>query len=821
MSKKTINFSVDEINNLLTLTDNSSFVSVEKYGIKPGYDVDVEDNTTKFQQMINDCKNKKVIVFPAGDFVFNSIDLGEKNNITIKGVSSNFASFAQKDINTGEITDTFTRIICNEENGKTFFNHKNCVLVLDHIAFYNLAKDENGNFIDNQEAKDCIFMKHTRSEGANKNVEKGKVFATDCAFYGWKVVFGCKFTMQHLEDEWGTGLQESTYQSENDNGEDGVGYYKQSCVVANRCRFTRNGVGVNQTVDGRLIDCSFNKNDYAIVFRENSGFSTILGCRIEWNNYNGIYSDKAHEVNVSNCEFDCNGHAGLYATNNTNSIFKNSSYRRNGAKIETQEDESHKKDFERNVHIYAKGNIDCNFTGNTTVAKPISDVGSAAERPSNCSCFIENDNCVISLNNLRGCTCSNKVEANYVRYNINCVITDNNPKLAQESFAPDNGTVIKNNQIAVSQICQVALSYYKARYKEDGTPFFIYDTAHTPTSDQYDPTSEEWSGAIDCSTFIGLVLRGIPFEKSPYTTVLGSTINIDSDSVEEDNYYDNTFETDAETGGYTNSSLIANDLEYPWALNLFEWKYPVEIGGDPAQVRRASQIAEWMQAMGWEIPLDEQFTNVEPGDIIFWAKKKSDGTFIREKRFMHISHVAMCYNKVKAPDDYPEGYPIKHTMMEVTTVSPYVLNRSLEKCSPGSVVMVCRPNLGSFDPKTRIGNITNLYNITDIDEYFYEGTVYLTSKITDGLPEAFSNGSHLMLDVTITRTRVGKIYSITQKLWDAKNPDRIYIRSQYNYEEPVSSDIWTDWFVFLNSKDVVTREEYENLLERISNLENK
>ena len=429
MSYKKINYSTEELNALLTLTDNSNYVSVEKYGIKPGYDVDVEDNTAKFQQMIDDCKNKKVIMFPAGDFVFNSVNLGEKNNITIKGVSSNFASFAQKDINTGAITDTFTRIICNEENGETFFKHKNCVLVLDTISFYNLKKDGNGGFLNNQEAKDCIFLKHTRTEGAKKNTEKGKCFATDCAFYGWKVVFGCEFTMQHLEDEWGTGLKESNYLSENDNGGDGVGYYKQSCVVASRCRFTRNGVGVNQTVDGRLIDCSFNKNDYGIVFRENSGFSTILGCRIEWNIYNGIYVEKAHEVTVSNCEFDCNGWAGLYTANNTNSTFTNSIYRRNGAKIATEEDESHKLNYEQNTHIYANGNITCTFIGNNTVCKPISDVGSAAERPSNACYFHDNQYCVISMNLWHGTTkvVDNKAEGVKMENNINCVITNNIP----------------------------------------------------------------------------------------------------------------------------------------------------------------------------------------------------------------------------------------------------------------------------------------------------------------------------------------------------------------------------------------------------------
>lgn len=389
---------------------NPVYINVLSFGVKEGKDVDVVENTRCFQQAIDHCKNDKVIVFPSGEFVFNSVDLGEKNNITIIGASSSFATFAQKNIYTGKITDTLTKIICNANAGETFFNHKSCILIAKNVAFYNLKKDAQGRFTD-EEAKTNIFMQHTRSENQSKNTEKGKVFLTDCAFFGWKVCFGGEFTFQHLEDEWGTGRQESDYE-----------YIKQSCVMANRCRFTRNGVAINQSVDARIIDCSFNKNDYAIVFRENSGFSTVSNCRIEWNIYNGIYCEKAHEVTVSDCEFDCNGYAGLYAVENTNSSF-NGVFRRNGAKVESSDEG--REDYINNVHIYAKGNVNCNFIGSNTTVKPISDVGSAPERPTNCSNFSDNIGCVVSMNNLTGCTKKEKRDANKFVNNVDCIIEDN------------------------------------------------------------------------------------------------------------------------------------------------------------------------------------------------------------------------------------------------------------------------------------------------------------------------------------------------------------------------------------------------------------
>lgn len=409
--------STQQSNNLAVMTNRMNnlhdCVSVEEFGIEPGYDVDVAQNTLRFQEMIDFCKNTKTIVFPSGVYVFNEVNLGEKNNISIRGTASPFASFAQKDIYTGNFSDNYTRIICNADPGKTFFEHKSCILILENIAFYNLAKDVNGNFIEQQEAKTNILMQHTRSEDAMKNIEKGKAFCLNCAFYGWKVVFGSDFTMPHLEEEWGTGKIADEYE-----------YFKQSCVLASRCRFTRNGIAVNQSVDGRLVDCSFNKNDYAIVLRENSGFTTIIGCRIEWNNYDGIYCENAHEVTIDNCEFDCNGHAGLYACGNTNSNFSGI-FRRNGANVESEYGDNHKFDYRNNVHIYALSNINCIFTKINTCVKATSDVGGAPERPSNCTNFSYNQNCIIAMNNLMGCTKGDKEDANQRTDNVNCVFEHN------------------------------------------------------------------------------------------------------------------------------------------------------------------------------------------------------------------------------------------------------------------------------------------------------------------------------------------------------------------------------------------------------------
>lgn len=403
------------VNNTISSSLDGTRINVLSFGVQEGRNVNIETNTQCLQNAIDFCKNNKTIVFPAGEFVFNAIDLGEQNNITIMGASSSFGSFAQKDIETGEITDTFTKIICNAPSGETFFKHKKCILIAENIAFYNLLKDDEGNFTD-VEAKQNIFMQHTKSSSEGNNTEKGKVFLSNCAFFGWKVCFGGEFTLQSLEDELGTGLKASSYS-----------YIKQSCVMAHRCRFTKNGVAINESVDARVIDCSFNKNNYGMIFGSTSGFSTVSNCRIEWNLNNGIYCNGGHEISIIDCEFDCNGQAGLYAINNEHSNFNNNIFRRNGARVETQDDDSHRLDYTNNVHIYADGNVNCIFMGSNTVAKTTNDVGSGAARPTNCTNFTNNTNCIITYNVLNGCTKSDTTDANKMSNNTNC-ITDNNIK---------------------------------------------------------------------------------------------------------------------------------------------------------------------------------------------------------------------------------------------------------------------------------------------------------------------------------------------------------------------------------------------------------
>ena len=381
---------------------NKKIVRVEKLGVVPGTSGNPQENARIIQEYINRTNGDCILVFDNDIYLVDSIDFGTKRNITLCGFSSSFASTMNKNINTGKITDTFTKIVSCCPPGETLFKHNNCVFVFDKLGFYGY--EENSGLGTGY--KKPIFLLSVSTE----NTTKGKVFATDCCFYGFKVAFGDKYTYTHLEREFGTNLPAPSK-------------LQQTCVVANRCRFLHNGIAINQNVDGRLVDCSFNKNDYAMVFRQSSGFSTISSCRIEWNNCIGVCAEQAHDITVTSCEFDRNGQNGIYISKCLNSNFSDNVFRRNGAM-----DELDPSNYEYNSHIFFYQNTNCMLSSNTTVAKHTLDTSSGGKtRPSNVSSIEGNESCIIVNNMLVGCTKSDKLLANRLSGNTNCVIKNNIP----------------------------------------------------------------------------------------------------------------------------------------------------------------------------------------------------------------------------------------------------------------------------------------------------------------------------------------------------------------------------------------------------------
>ena len=410
----------------------------------------------------------------------------------------------------------------------------------------------------------------------------------------------------------------------------------------------------------------------------------------------------------------------------------------------------------------------------------------------------------------------------------------------------ENGTLKKNSRVQTAQIASVARSYYDNRGTA-GAYNFTY-AQKTCLDSGFDPSSDT---GIDCSTLIGLVLRGIPFAKSPYEYVKASAGNNNSSDGTQEEASGN--KTEEDSGDFDPRNVDANDKEYPWAVNPGHYQYSVESGKAPKNVRTASQLAEWMNEKGRSILFDDTFYDVEVGDIIFWAKKKSDGAWVQPDRYRHISHVAICVNKIYTNnydkdkiyhtgdycyylgnDTYSEGlyrciedttgtfdgvmwefigkHRYRHSMIEATNCVQVLLNRTLERTYPDKVVMVARPDLGALSNGEFTGNITDGKGITNLDDLTDDCFTYLTSAITEGLPEFVrnvpKNGTGYAVEVRKTYTKSGTPYSVIQTLIDTRHNNEICVRTKYLYtvnngvtqymkpDDPTA--LWGAWNILIN-----------------------
>lgn len=474
--------------------------------------------------------------------------------------------------------------------------------------------------------------------------------------------------------------------------------------------------------------------------------------------------------------------------------------------------------------------------------------------------------------------------------------------------------VPRNNQANVAEMLGVAQSYYAVRgTSEDPTFRYGYTTCLEENYTPYNPDdyeTDELSRQIDCSTFIGLILRGIPFRKSPYHTIPSQYVNPGDDEPEEGASGGNSSSDErSKRPGY----LPANAADYAWAVNPGDFTLPTTPLAKEDPVRTASQLAEWMELHGRAIELRPDFANVEPGDIIFWAKTDADGKYVRNYRYRNISHVAVCYSKLPQPEDATIGskvnvvlnsfaaeealdwlehnprkvkentvyqvyreangtkwvirkrsneidpttqdytwqylheatwtddltltedpvslpllgidvsivdatqdasfrltqyywerdkYPYKHTMMEVTSVNPVVLNRTLEKIRPEEVVLICRPDLGAVVNDKFAGNMNTTFGRTEIDTLYREGLYYLTSDISFTYKGQTITGRYKALEVKKTQTKHGKTYSLTQIIWDTNNFGGYLVRTQYCYAHQPNSTDWSEFRWFPATMDI-------------------
>lgn len=260
----------------------------------------------------------------------------------------------------------------------------------------------------------------------------------------------------------------------------------------------------------------------------------------------------------------------------------------------------------------------------------------------------------------------------YVQNSVDILLREKVTNLEKKVYPTIN--LKKNNPLLVSEIINVAETYYNHRNDTvNGVLTMVYGGTTV-----LDNAFLQGGNSIDCSTFIGLIYRGIPYEN----TVYGKPNEINDPD-----------------------SYVANS-DYIWSVNLYDYKEKIEASStQPKKVRTASQMAEFMVNQGYSIvSTDNDYINVEPGDIVFYAAKDASG-YKNEYRYLYISHVAMCISKTKNPAG--STYPWSHQIINVVHEDPCIKKQELETVWADQIALIVRPDLGSIGydgTKLTLGN---------------------------------------------------------------------------------------------------------------------
>ena len=257
-----------------------------------------------------------------------------------------------------------------------------------------------------------------------------------------------------------------------------------------------------------------------------------------------------------------------------------------------------------------------------------------------------------------------------------CTLTKSSIKPSEPS-EPSSG--LKDFPYA-NELVEIAMTYWRNADKEyasgkswsQGT---TYRSSNTPLSAsceaEMDVTNSFWVTkggrhykAIDCSTLVGMALRGYTYENGPYANKSQF----------------NAFRTNR---NQTNPSV--------------NWAFTVP--------RTAADIGKYCYHNNWIVPLNSignssnNFAGLKKGDLIFWAKKNTDGTYREPDRFMKISHVAIVYgnsntynNRLSVIESTSTTTKV-HTLSNGSTVNCGVRIKDIANNKPNEIVLVARIQL--------------------------------------------------------------------------------------------------------------------------------
>ena len=216
---------------------------------------------------------------------------------------------------------------------------------------------------------------------------------------------------------------------------------------------------------------------------------------------------------------------------------------------------------------------------------------------------------------------------------------------------------------------KIAASYYHAR--SIGKDTFVYNV-NSLFSSASGIVREGSLASIDCSTYVGLCLRGIPYDKSPYALYKGTDARWTPATELTSMYGTEGWEfrvLDAQPNGLYNDLGIAGASSIRTAASLGEFFYK---NGLTLYDSSADGVLTDLSRL-----------ELKPGDLIFESDTNNTSVL---GRFKSISHVLMVAENTSA-------------FHHVTDATGVVLYGSLTSRDYSEIVLVCRPDYRPRMPK--------------------------------------------------------------------------------------------------------------------------
>lgn len=197
---------------------------------------------------------------------------------------------------------------------------------------------------------------------------------------------------------------------------------------------------------------------------------------------------------------------------------------------------------------------------------------------------------------------------------------------------------------------KAAITYWNA--KKCGIETFAYSDGSGPLKGDTSATLRNSGGqaVIDCSTFVGLVLRGIDYLSSPYYGTTATTCNPRDIKCK-------TGTTWAETYLDLQGARYAGPPTFPSYTHL--------TADNHYRVITASDIAQYYDSLGLLWYANDASMAPRVGDICFFYKESSDGSLTYPNRFHGISHVGIMTD----PEHYLNAtdYPSAGNLIRTST----------------------------------------------------------------------------------------------------------------------------------------------------------